>query len=194
MDSPNTVTTNLNMGSRYVIGIDVGIKNLGICVFDFAESKVVAWDNISLVPNGGRYIPANNVQYVRAFVQRFREYFDHAFQVVIERQMRVNMRIVEAVLQSMYYADCTVVSARSVKVHYGLSTHNYRTNKAKAVEWAVAFVDNNPSAFSARAALALEQFQRASKQDDLADSLLLVMYYLDTYSNHLSSGLGHVEL
>ena len=28
----------------------------------------------------------------------------------------------------------------------------------------------------------------------IADSLLLVMYYLDTYSNHLTSGIGHVEL
>ena len=52
---------------RYVIAIDVGIKNLGLCVFDFTTAKFVYWDNVSLVPNG-RYLPCNNVQYVRDFI------------------------------------------------------------------------------------------------------------------------------
>ena len=33
-------------------------------------------------------------------------------------------------------------------------------------------------------------FTGAKKQDDLADSLLLVMYYLDTYSNQLTMDLA----
>ena len=52
---------------RYIVAIDVGIKNLGLCVFDLATCKFVFWNNVSLVPNG-RYLPANNVQYVRDFV------------------------------------------------------------------------------------------------------------------------------
>ena len=83
----------------YVIAIDVGIKNMGICVFDFCTGKVVAWDNVTLVPNG-RYLPAHNVQYVRSFVEKYSGYFNEAFQVIVERQMRCNMRIIEAVLQS----------------------------------------------------------------------------------------------
>ena len=86
----------------YVISIDVGIKNLGLCVFDFRNAKVVKWCNVSLVPSG-RYIPANNVQYVRDFVAKHREYLDDAFVIIIERQIRCNMRIVEAVIQSMFY-------------------------------------------------------------------------------------------
>jgi hypothetical protein len=168
----------------YVIAIDVGIKNLGLCVFDFRTSKVVAWENVSLVPNG-RYIPANNVQYVRDFVQRFTQYFENAFQVIIERQIRCNMRIVESVLQSMFFDRCQIISARSVKVHYDLSTKNYRLNKQKAVDWAKRFVQHNPGAFVDE--LAADAFGKAAKQDDLADSLLLVMYYLNTYSNHLTS-------
>ena len=48
---------------RYIVAIDVGIKNLGLCVFDLATCKFVFWNNVSLVPNG-RYLPADNVQYV----------------------------------------------------------------------------------------------------------------------------------
>lgn len=163
----------------YVIAIDVGIKNLGLCIFDFNTAQVVEWDNVCLVPNG-RYIPANNVQYVRNFVKRFEKYFENAFQVLVERQIRCNMRIIEAIIHTLYFDECIIISARSVKMHYNLSTKNYRANKQKAVKWATAFVDKNSTAF---APLVAYTFESSTKQDDLADSLLLVMYYLDTYSN-----------
>lgn len=168
---------------RYVIAVDVGIKNLGLCIFDFVTAKFVFWDNISLVP-GGRYIPANNVQYVRDFVERYASFFQEAACVIVERQMRCNMRIIEATLQTLFYDVCTIINARSVKAHYNIGTKNYRMNKQKAVQWANQFVTNNPSAFENGVTCA---FQQNSKKDDLADSLLLVTYYLDTYSNQLSS-------
>ena len=92
----------------YVIAIDVGIKNLGICVFDFQQARVVEWQNVTLVPSG-RYIPSYNVQYVRDFVRKYEKYFDNAFQVVIERQIRANMRIIEAILQTLFYDKCIVI-------------------------------------------------------------------------------------
>tara|TARA_B100000780_G_scaffold91707_1_gene63501 strand:+ start:1517 stop:2071 length:555 start_codon:yes stop_codon:yes gene_type:complete len=167
----------------YIIAIDVGIKNLGLCIFDFRTAKVVEWDNVSLVPSG-RYVPSNNVKYIREFVRKYERYFEDVFQVVIERQMRCNMRIVESVLHALYYDQCIIVSARSVKLHYDLSTKNYRMNKQKAVNWAQEFVLRNPQAFLDD--LVQRCFTSAKKQDDLADSLLLVMYYLDTYSNQLT--------
>ena len=170
----------------FVIAIDVGIKNLGLCVFDFRSARVVEWDNVSLVP-GGRYIPAHNVQYVRDFVRKYEHFFENAFQVVIERQIRCNMRIVESVIQALFFERCVIISARSVKVHYDLSTKNYRANKQKAVAWASQFVAQNPQAF--KDGVVAGSFRGATKQDDLADSLLLLMYYLDTYSNQLTSGV-----
>jgi len=164
----------------YVVAIDVGIKNLAVCAYDFVTSKVIHWDNVTLVPTG-RYIPANNVQYVRDFVQKHVNLFSNASVILVERQMRCNMRIIEAVLQTMFFDRCYIISARSVKMHYGLSTRNYRQNKAVAVEWAKRFVENNPDVF-----FDASRFRQGSKQDDLADALLLVMYYLDTYSNQVT--------
>ena len=169
----------------YVIAIDVGIKNLGLCVFDFKTAKVVYWDNVSLVHNG-KYVPSLNVQYVMSMVAKLECYFANAFQVIVERQMRCNMRIIEAILETMYYGKCLILSARSVKMHYGLSMKNYRLNKQKAVQWTKQFVTANPSAFADSALL---NFSKASKQDDLADCLLMCMYYLDTYSNQLTGGI-----
>ena len=168
---------------RYVVAVDVGIKNLGICVFDFATASFVLWDTVSLVPNG-RYLPANNVQYVRDFVTRYQSVFDESCCVLVERQMRCNMRIVEAVLQTLFFDKCLIINARSVKAHYKLGTNNYRMNKQRAVEWVTGFVKNNPDAFTHGVA---DVFAQKKKKDDLADSLLMVTYYLDTYSNQLSS-------
>ena len=174
-----------HMEGHLVVAIDVGIKNLGICVYDFLTNTVVHWDNVSLVPNG-RYVPALNVQYVRDFVCRYREFFSNAAVIVIERQMRCNMRIIESVLHCMFFEKCVVVNARCVKLHYDLGTRNYRANKAKAVEWVHTFIDSNPTAFSETARVGA--FRKSTKQDDLADALIMVMYYLDTYSNQIPVG------
>lgn len=168
---------------RYLIAVDVGIKNLGLCVFDFTQAKFVFWENVSLVPNG-RYLPADNVQYVRNLVHTHKDYFDEAAVIVVEKQMRCNMRIIEAVLQSMFFDITVIVNARSVKAHYNLGTKNYRLNKQRAVQWADQFVEHNPGAFIENVTTS---FRVKHKKDDLADSLLLVTYYLDTYSNQLSS-------
>ena len=64
----------------YVVAIDVGIKNLGLCVFDFNSNKVVEWENVTLVPSG-RYTPSNNVKYVHDFVKRYEHYFERACSV-----------------------------------------------------------------------------------------------------------------
>ena len=166
-----------------VIAIDVGIKNLGICVYDFRYNKIVEWDNVALVPSG-RYLPSQNVMYVREFVRRYRQYFNNAFQVLIERQMRCNMRIIESVIQSLYFEACTIINARSVKAHYDLSTRNYRLNKQKAIEWVEQYIERNSEIFASNPML-LRRFRSARKRDDLADSLLLLLYYLDTYSHQL---------
>ena len=164
-----------------VLAIDVGIKNFAMCAYDLETNKVVFWDNRSLVPNG-RYLPSYNVQYVTDFVMRYQSLFDSAAIVLIERQMRCNMRIIEAVLQTMFFNRCHIIHARSVKAHYGIGTRNYRQNKQKAVEWATEFIHNNKEVFAPGLA---DGFLCDAKQDDLADSLLLAMFYLDTYSNQL---------
>lgn len=163
----------------YVIAIDVGIKNLSFVVWDFTSAKCIHWENVCLVPNG-RYLPQHNVAYVRGFVQRYEHYFSNAFALVIERQIRCNMRIIEAILHTMFFDRTYIISAKCVKAHYNLSHKNYKANKAAAVEWASNFVLHNPNVFAHDLATV---YQRSKKQDDLADALLLVMYYLDTYSN-----------
>lgn len=166
-------------GWKFVVAIDVGVKNLAICVYDLEQQKVVKWHVGSLVPDGKRYMPYQNVTYFVNWLYGWTWYFENAYAVIVERQMRCNMRIIESLLQYAYYSRCHVINARSVKLHYGLSMRNYRLNKVKAVEWAVDFMAKNPQAFDPEPT---EVFRSSAKKDDYADSLLLAMYYLDTFS------------
>ena len=164
---------------QFIISIDVGIKNLGICVFDCTSDSVCYWNSESIVETG-RYMPSRNVEYVHASVARHARFFDNAKCVLVERQMRCNMRIIESVMHSMHYDCCVVLAPRHVKVHFGLSRNNYRLNKQAAVQWMNEFVASSPEAFAEGVAeTALKN--HASKQDDLADALLMVMYYIYTY-------------
>ena len=94
-------------------------------------------------------------------------------------------RLIEAVFESMFHDKVLIITAKSVKMHFGTSTKNYQNNKKRAIEFVqtgiqqkaswVHFLHNCMGAWHAR-----------SKQDDLADALLLIMYYLDTYSNQMN--------
>ena len=163
----------------YFIAIDVGIVNLGLCVYNTDTEKIVLWDCVPLRSSGGKYYPCKNVEYVREFMRRYADYFDDARKVLVERQMRCNMRIIEAVFEALNHDRCLVIHPRSIKAHYKLSGKDYRDNKAKAVEWARAYVQDHADLFAPHAT---ERFASGKKQDDLADALLLLIYYIDTFS------------
>ena len=80
-----------------VIAIDIGVRNISLCVYDQMLSMITFWENMPLMY--GRYVPHQNVEYVHKFVEKHSELFKNANAIVIERQMRCNMRIIESVLQ-----------------------------------------------------------------------------------------------
>ena len=169
----------------YLICIDVGVKNLGLCILNLHTKQIEKWQRVSLYENS-KYLPCQNVAYCHQFVSNYESYFSNATAVVIEKQIRANMRIIESVLHALFYDKTTILHARLVKMHYGLCMKNYRLNKQAAVDFVQAAMDNNnPHTENFKYGLDAwrEQWNKENKKDDLADSMLLAMYYTDTYSN-----------
>lgn len=166
------------MSNRYWIAIDVGIKNLGFCVYDIEQGCVVDWRNVSLC-NGHRYVPGDNVSIVMQFIRDNGAWFQHCNKLIIEKQIRCNMRIIESVFHTLFYDKAVLVHARNVKMHFGTSCCNYKENKRKAIE----FVNANLSAFVTDASLK-QAYEGATKKDDMADALLLIHYYKNTFVNN----------
>ena len=159
----------------YLIAVDVGIVNVGLCIYDVRCKKIVLWDCVKLA----HYVkPSTLVQSVFEFVGRYQHYFDDAKQVLVEKQMRCNMRIIESVLHGLFFNRCKVIMPRCVKMHYKLSGKDYRENKAKAVLWTRAYVPLQTALFADNVG---DVFEKSNKKDDLADALLLLLYYMHTY-------------
>ena len=164
----------------YLIAIDVGIQNLAFIVYCMKTKCVVCWQRVAIAGDD-KYMPQNNVEYIYSLVQQHKEYFDNAIKIVVERQMRANMRIIEAILHAMFYPVCEVMSAKFVKQHFDLSTKNYRQNKKVAVDWVQAYLDSAYQADVRNLPECREIFSASNKKDDLADALLMLLYFLNTY-------------
>jgi len=117
-----------------------------------------------------KYEPASNVHLVKAFADKHEALFARADHVVVEKQLRANMRIIEALLHLSYYGKCAVVHARTIKAAYGLSRGEYRLNKLAAVEWVTKRLERLDDPWRAR-------FEASRKRDDLADSYLLAHFF-----------------
>lgn len=166
---------------RYLIALDIGIRNMGMCVYDFELQKIVKLKRCGLVD--GAFNSYQSVSYLYQFTRQYAEYFDNLHTLLIERQMRCNMRILESILHALYYENTIILNPRCVKVHYGLSRKDYRLNKAAACEWCEQFMRTNGA--SVACAEVVDSYFSEKKRDDLSDAVLLLMYYLDTYSNQL---------
>jgi hypothetical protein len=154
-----------------IVAIDVGIKNFAYCAMRTTPgqpAEVLEWANETLVT--GTYQPMKNVEYVRAFVAKHKALLDSADRIIVERQMRANMRIIESVFQAIYFDTCRIVQARTVKACYGLCMRNYRANKSAAVEFVHELLVKEGSPW-------LVHFDAVRKKDDLADAYLMALFF-----------------
>ena len=164
--------------SDYVLGIDVGIRNLGLCAYDRRTGRVTHWARVPLLPASHPIRPGRLPAYVHQFLADHATLFEHAANIVIEHQLRGLMKTLEQMLHLKFYERVLIVQPRALKAHYGCATRNYDQNKRAAVCWASALVAAEPELFEPAA---VESFESEAKQDDMADALMLVCFFRETY-------------
>jgi hypothetical protein len=160
-----------------ILGIDVGQKNLGVCVWDGTHVKQWAiWNSSgSWAPDIWDVLQKHATQ----------EFLDGVTQVVIERQPSKN----PSMTRIMHYLEFYFVS-RGYAVHLQDSKHkllyasttqwfpkectdadwNYRYRKKLAVQTAQTFVESTQQPLS-------HVFLDSKKKDDLADALFHAMAF-----------------
>jgi len=158
-----------------VVAIDVGVKNLAYCAMTW-DGTVIEWENTSLLGPNEKYKPSQLVPYVVRWVRDRAIILQTADKVIVERQMRCNMRIIEAVLQTLLFDRCTVVPATDIKDCFGLRRHNYRLNKKAAVQHVRDLLEAKAAVCQIHANW-LTVFDSSGKKDDLADSYLMALAF-----------------
>tara|TARA_B100000795_G_scaffold261632_1_gene238605 strand:- start:4302 stop:4685 length:384 start_codon:yes stop_codon:yes gene_type:complete len=118
------------------------------------------------------------VECVARFLKKHSAYFEDAVGVIIEKQMRQPMKGVQWLLAIQNPETAIVVRPQDIKRQYHISMGQYEANKKAACAWAQQYLSEQPQFFSPDC---VQAFHKETKQDDMADALLLVRYFLDTY-------------
>lgn len=175
--------------SSYVFSIDPAVVNIGVCLYDYKNGEVLFADRIQIAPSLKALGPDSQI-----VPKVFKLFFDtgspyakmikSAKMVVIENQMKARMKIIQHVIGAMCFAgnvEYTMLAPQSVKCHFGTGSRarakkgnrvkgtvgNYKANKVMAIEKATEL---HPKLFSNCP---------KTKQDDIADALLMCVYWGD---------------
>jgi Holliday junction resolvasome RuvABC endonuclease subunit len=154
-----TVKARLSIG--LVVGIDVGYRNLGMAVVrDGDWQRPVFWQVENLLP-GKKYSEEALYQATRNWCVKYAYFLGEAKAIVLERQMTQKFAVMNTVIRTLYHDKTIVVHPSTVG-----ALHKLPSTRAEKKKAAVQLVNSNVP------------IPAASKQDDLADAMLLVTWHL----------------
>ena len=149
-----------------VLGIDPGLINVGWAIVE--NGKLVTCG----VFNMTHKVPVKERKQYARLVRRFMRYkmFRTCDVVVIERQMSGKLRVVANSFLCFNWGKSYLVSPRAVRNHHGISMRNYKANKRASIARVPRYMTGRQVA----------RFREAKKRDDMADAILIALYWYET--------------
>ena len=160
-----------------LLSIDVGIRNLAMCMIDESTQAIKYWDVSGIPP-----------EHKDGLYPCFREYLEErkwvldASTILIEKQPGQNktMKTVENFLHAYFVikspkSETIIYDARhKVPGVAGSGKARYRQRKQTAIARCKEFVEQGPSNKNW-----IEHFTKSKKKDDLADTVLQALSYIN---------------
>lgn len=164
-----------------LLSIDVGIINLGMCLIDQTTKKIKHWDATGIPPqhSDGLFVCLKNHFRDRPWVLE-------SSKVIIEKQPDKNrtMKSVENFIHAYFICadkDVQLYDARfKVPDVSGPGKAMYVKRKKMSVTRCTEFIQEHNPEYS-------EWFSRQKKKDDLADSVMQALSYIDSSPTLASS-------
>lgn len=169
-----------------VAGIDVGLKNLAICVFDCSKQKILHWHNYSVaVPQATKRKP-HGYQVCQNVINMLDDIYWENYdvdKVLIENQYRGNYNNIAQWIFCYFVVrgfPAAFVDAKTKFNHplgkqlqSGFDMKQYADRKKLSVAATKSFLETHSEAnLSFRC-----MFDKSSKKDDLGDSLMYCLAY-----------------
>lgn len=158
----------------FVLSIDVGIRNLGLCLIDSRTRKIRNWDATGIPPQHSDGIFVCLRDHFRS-----RPWVLEASKVIIEKQPDKNrtMKSVENFIHAYFLCndkDVQLYDARhKIPDVVGPGRAMYLQRKRASVTRCTEFVrEENPEL--------LEWFMKQKKKDDLADTVMQALSYISS--------------
>ena len=160
-----------------ILSIDVGIRNLAMCLIDDKSNIVQEWDVSGVPPEhkDGLYISLRDHLDARPWVLT-------ANTILIEKQPDRNKKMISVMhfLHSYFIIRCpkaeTILYDARHKIPdvAGPGKAQYNKRKKVAIERCEAFIRDGPTN-----AHWLETFQKSKKKDDLADTVMQALSFIN---------------
>ena len=158
--------------------IDIGIRNIGFCVYDSETSAVKVLEIIDLLHVPGctklfNFGDQSIVFLVKRVIEQRKELFASCAIVGVEKQMTRRMVLIQFAFECLLDEITTVVqiSPRSVKKLFDTSRGNHAKNKIAAIACLYTLLDKK----------GMEEVAKFSKKDDIADAILQAMFIAHAY-------------
>lgn len=156
------------------LSIDVGIKNLAMCVMDTNKS-IKHWEVSGIPPHhaDGLFLS------MKKHLDTRNEHFSDVTRVVIEKQPDKNktMKSMEHFLHTYFLChDKTVIiwdARHKIPDVAGAGKAKYAERKKASIERCREFIKNTN-------ADRIDQFEAHKKKDDLADTVMQILSYIDS--------------
>lgn len=155
-----------------ICGIDPGIKNLGWAIFDTNTNSFKSFGRYNLLKDQPKDKHTKYTFLVKTFIDAANEVFDSVDLVCIEIQMVAKFKVIAAAFECFFWGKSRMVSPRSVRCHFDISTGNYAKNKKASVNIIPSL--NIPTSNKQH----FESFDN-KKRDDVADGMLLALYWAE---------------
>jgi Holliday junction resolvasome RuvABC endonuclease subunit len=147
-----------------IVGIDPGLRNFGYAIVDNGElvefDSICIWD---MVPKNKR----KDYAYIARTLVDNTSIFDNCDVVLIERQMQSRMKLIACALRCFFWEKSYMLAPIRVKKHFKISMSDYKKNKKASIQLVPKFFTTEQ----------LERFQKHKKKDDIADAVLMAMYW-----------------
>lgn len=153
-----------------IVAIDPGIRNLGWSVYDTVKESFVSFGRYDLLKDQPKAKHTKYPDLVRDFIDASKDVFNLADAITIEIQMVAKFKVIQTAFQCFFWDKSHLISPRSVRCHFDISTGNYAKNKKASVNKILELdiPTKNKQWF--------ERFDK-SKRDDVADAILIALYY-----------------
>jgi hypothetical protein len=154
-----------------VLAIDIGYHNMGLVLADCGKGPNIEVEYVKKVNlEDYKYIYSNDiVDLVPLFVDEYKELFDSAEKVLIERQPPGGFTNIEVLLHYMFKDKVVLVSPVSMHTHFGMRHLNYDERKVRTVSLAEKFTDIDIP---------------YERKHDIADAVCMLLYYNFKVTTH----------
>jgi hypothetical protein len=161
-----------------IVSIDIGYYNLGFVKATVGEDgipHVHHAQKVDITMYTHTRVPfcdctlhhtREMADYVMHFIQEFREHFDEADRVLVERQPPGGFGAIEALILATFREKTQIISPNAMHKHFNIGHLDYEHRKIKTQEIAEPYLCE------------IETYTRLTRKHDVSDAMCMILYQI----------------